>query len=935
MGMTMKITQKLNYIAIFPIVLGLIFCVVSMWTSRESQLILDEQKTLQGLVQTAFRLSTLTQEVALHPLEIRARKQWQMAYDSLGQRLKDLHSENMEVQIKIRALFKNNDRLLPLFLRLTTLLNPESSPGIDLEVVQELKLRIMGQMSLTSQNIISDTVLIGKMKGSRLLGYLNRLELTAIILTGVVAVFFGLWVFFLVKSIVRPLSALHKGTDIIASGNLNHRVGNTQSNELGDLSRAIDRMVDRLKATIIARDKYNHKIKERTTELESANEHLKIEIAQRIQAEKVMGSALHLLKIVGRHGIDEVIQHALEEAEKATSSQIGYFHFVDADEKDILLQTWSKNTLRHCTAGEKGLHYSIEQAGVWIDCVHQRKPVFHNDYKSLPHKKGLPEGHVAVMRDLGVPVIDDGKIVAIIGVGNKKSDYDQVDIDRLSLLAESVWSIIKLKRTEEKLRQTSKEAEGANQAKSTFLASISHELRSPLNTMLGFSNLMLRDVDTGNDVLSSLQQERLSIVHRSGEHLLTLINDVLELSRIEAGRISVETDPCDLLGLLNGIKDMFSLKAREKNLGLTFELGSNLPRAVSTDAVKLRQVLVNLVSNAVKFTEEGEVTVRADIRALENAGADATRVRLLFEISDTGVGIAPEEQGVLFDAFAQTHSGRARQEGTGLGLAISKQFVTLLGGEITVDSRPGKGSTFAFEIPMDVVEAPAGDTEPDDRRIIGMAPGQPAYRILVVDDIADSRKLMLDLLEPLGFELREANNGKEAIEKWKAFAPHLIWMDMRMPVMSGYEATKRIKESLGGDTIKILALTASSFEEERARILDAGCDDFMRKPIREKDLLEMMDRHLDIKWVYDDSGEEGRRKQQKTDTPGLDLASIPTDLLDRIEAACIRTDMNKMVEFIEQVRRHDQDTAETLALLAARFDYQTIVAMIRKNRFGE
>jgi PAS domain S-box-containing protein len=390
-------------------------------------------------------------------------------------------------------------------------------------------------------------------------------------------------------------------------------------------------------------------------------------------------------------------------------------------------------------------------------------------------------------------------------------------------------------RTNE-LQQAKVAAEASNKAKSTFLATMSHELRSPLNTVLGFSDLLLRDGATGKETLSPGQQENLTIVHRSGEHLLTLINNVLELSRIDAGRVKVETTQCGLHALLNDLEDMFSLKTREKGLTLRFELATDLPPFVRTDEVKLRQVLINLVGNAVKFTETGEVIVRTGVRPQGDTPSDSGEAMLFFEISDTGPGIAPEEMDILFDAFSQTWSGLAKHEGTGLGLTISRQFVNLMGGEITVVSQPGKGATFAFEIPVGKMDAAAMAPEPVVRRITGLKPGRTVYRILIVDDNAGSRKLLLNLLQPLGFELSEAEDGQEATEKWSEFDPHLIWMDMRMPVMNGYEATQHIKASPGGQNTKILALTASSFEEERARILEAGCDDFLRKPFRETDI---------------------------------------------------------------------------------------------------
>jgi signal transduction histidine kinase/CheY-like chemotaxis protein len=479
---------------------------------------------------------------------------------------------------------------------------------------------------------------------------------------------------------------------------------------------------------------------------------------------------------------------------------------------------------------------------------------------------------------------------------------------------------LKLQHEIAERKQAEQAAKQANQAKSTFLANMSHELRTPLNAILGFSQIMTR-----SQTLTGENQEYLGIISRSGEHLLTLINNVLDLSKIEAGKSTLNQISFDLYRLLDDLEEMFHLKADDKHLQLLFDCTPHVPRYVRTDAVKLRQVLINLTSNALKFTEEGGVFLRVSCQELAPVPPTLT-----FEVEDTGAGIAPEELEHLFEAFVQTETGKRAQEGTGLGLPISRQFVQLMGGKISVESEVGRGTTFKFDIQIKV--ASASDIQrPKSRRMIALEPNQTRYRILIVDDKWSNRQLLVTLLNPLGFSIKQACNGQEAIDIWQEYSPHLIWMDMRMPVMDGYEATKRIKETLKGQATAIIALTASSLEEERAVVLSAGCDDFIRKPFRDTDIFDIMSKHIGVRYIYEDSRDEISTRVPDLLTPTA-LAALPAELLANLEEAMLDLNIELIDSTVDEIRRHDPALGDALALLADEFEFEEILALIEKAK---
>ncbi len=457
-------------------------------------------------------------------------------------------------------------------------------------------------------------------------------------------------------------------------------------------------------------------------------------------------------------------------------------------------------------------------------------------------------------------------------------------------------------------------AETANRAKSTFLANMSHELRTPLNAIIGFAQVLHR-----NKYLDTETQKHVHIIQRSGEHLLTLINDILDISKIDAGRMTLNKTDCNLHRLLTDVENMFKLRAKEKHLLLNVEHTTAIPHVIYVDEKKLRQILINLVSNAVKFTAKGGVVVRV---SMHHTKAHATPL-LHVEVEDTGPGIAPEEREKLFEAFSQTTTGEQSQEGTGLGLAICQKFAHMMGSELQVQSQVGHGTVFSFDIEATIVEKEPVQEHQEHHQIQGLAPGQPVYRILIVDDRPDNRYLLMTLLAPLGFELREATNGKEAIALWQEWHPHLIWMDMRMPVMDGYEATQHIKTTAGENAPVIIAITASTFEEERATVLDAGCDDFLRKPFLEQDILEAIAHHLGVSFIYKDTIPVEESSDETTLIPEA-FAKIPLEWVHQIYYAATLGDMSTLQKLIDQIRDEHSVLAKQLYHLVDGIHFEVI-----------
>jgi len=536
-----------------------------------------------------------------------------------------------------------------------------------------------------------------------------------------------------------------------------------------------------------------------------------------------------------------------------------------------------------------------------------------------------------------IPVVPP--LVALIGSAVTNTSYILIEKIRLShqqleeysrtLEAKVKERTLELEQKKEALEQQAIELEkaketaiAASSAKSAFLANMSHELRTPLNAILGFTQLMARDPSLNRE-----NQKYLEIINRSGEHLLSLINDVLDLSKIESGRIELYETNFDLHKLLDNLKQMLRLKAEEKGLNLLLQILPLVPQYIKNDEKKLSQVLINLLSNAIKFTEKGTIYLRVKLAdySLDKQTVTNQNNRLIFEVEDSGLGIAPQEMDLLFQSFVQTETGRKSGQGTGLGLPISRKFVQLMGGDITVSSKLGKGTKFTFDIRVDPAEITDIQASQVTQKVICLAPDQPIYRILVVDNVQENCQLLIKLLTDVGFEVDTASNGEEAIALWEKWQPHLIWMSMRMPIMDGYEATKRIKSTNQGKSTIVIALTASTFEDDQNLIFSIGCDGYVYKPFKEEEIFQTMAQHLGVGYIYEnnDPTKIPSKFIRNTFVDNLqpsDFQDLPIEWVEQLYHAASECNDTLIAELIEEISQSHTSLATALSKLA--YDYR-------------
>jgi PAS domain S-box-containing protein len=559
------------------------------------------------------------------------------------------------------------------------------------------------------------------------------------------------------------------------------------------------------------------------------------------QAAELRQAIFELFQQMGPLSVKELIGEILERCVALSSSTIGFFHRINPDQESIELVTWSRGTMSQCEVGELDSHYPVSMAGIWVDSLRQKQPLIFNDYSAAPGKRGLPEGHFPLIRFMTVPIMEEGSVVAILGVGNKESYYTPEDLDFAALYARNAWTLVQRKTAENDLLRAKDEAQAASRAKSAFIAGMSHEIRTPMNAIMGMAEA-LADSELNRD-----QRRYTGILRTAGEDLLNIINDILDISKIEAGKISLESSSFNLHELLKGCTDVLGYRAAQKDISLNLHVASGVPRTVSGDPFRLKQIIVNLLGNAIKFTDGGGV----DLRVSPSTDIPG-KVHLAFSVEDSGIGISPQQLERIFQPFEQADSSITRRfGGTGLGLSITRRLVDLMGGSINAESELGKGSRFFFDIPFapggdDEVIIGSGEFEASDKQSTTWC-GDCTYRVLVAEDSQPNQVVLRVLLSQLPLEIDIAENGAEAVRRFQQRSYDLILMDIQMPVLDGLSAVKKIREIEMFNNrrrIPIVALSAHAMAEDHRLSREAGCDWHLNKPIVKRELVSVIEGFL-------------------------------------------------------------------------------------------